>query len=144
MAARKLKMAEIQPRKKSRRAEREFGLIVGGVLLLLSSWWLYRGRFPAVTQVILPLGSLLVLLGLIFPAALVWPNKAWMALAEVLAFVSTRIILGFVFFGIVTPIGLVKRLFGWDPLHRRAARSDSYWIPYSERQKDPRHYEKMF
>jgi len=137
-------MAEIQPRKKSRRAEREFGLIVGGVLLLLSGWWLYRGKLPAVTQVSLPLGGLLVLLGLIFPAALVWPNKAWMALAEVLSFVSTRIILAFVFFGIVTPIGLVKRLFGWDPLRRRAARSDSYWAPYSERQRDPRHYEKMF
>ena len=59
---------------------------------------------------------MLVLLGLVFPRALVLPNKAWMALAEALSFVSTRIILAFVFFGIVTPIGFVKRLFGWDPL----------------------------
>jgi saxitoxin biosynthesis operon SxtJ-like protein len=41
-----------------------------------------------------------------------------MLLAEALAYVSTRIILGFVFFAIVTPIGVVKRMFGWDPLHR--------------------------
>jgi hypothetical protein len=131
-------------KKISRRAEREFGLIVGGVLLLLSGWWLYRGKFPILSHVTLPIGGLLVLLGLIFPAALVWPNKAWMALAEVLSFVTTRIILAFVFFVIVTPIGFIKRLFGWDPLHRRAAKSDSYWQPYSERQRDPRHYEKMF
>jgi len=137
-------MAEAATRKKSRRAEREFGLIVGGVLLLISGWWLYRGKFPTLSHVTLPLGGLLVLLGLIFPAALVWPNKAWMALAEVLSFVTTRIILAFVFFVIVTPIGFIKRLLGWDPLHRRAAASDSYWLPYSERQKDPRHYEKMF
>ena len=137
-------MADTNTGKKSRRAEREFGLIVGGVLLLLSGWWIYRGKFATFSQFTLALGSLLVLLGLVFPAALVWPNKAWMALAEVLAFVSTRIILAFVFFGIVTPIGFIKRLFGWDPLHRRAAPSDSYWVPYSERQKDPRHYEKMF
>lgn len=137
-------MATAAIKKKSRRAEREFGLIVGGVLVLLSSWWLYRGKFVTLSQMILALGGLLVLFGLLFPAVLVWPNKAWMALAEVLSFVSTRIILAFVFFGIVTPIGVVKRLFGWDPLHRRAARSDSYWIPYSERQQDPRHYEKMF
>ncbi len=136
-------MAEVAT-KKSRRAEREFGLIVGGVLVLLSFWWLYRGKFPALSHVTLPLGSFLMLLGLIFPAALVWPNRAWMALAEVLSFVTTRIILAFVFFVIVTPIGFIKRLFGWDPLHRRAAASDSYWLPYSERQKDPRHYEKMF
>jgi hypothetical protein len=131
-------------KKISRRAEREFGLIVGGVLLVLSLWWLYRGKFPALSHVTLPLGGVLVLLGLIFPAALVWPNRAWTALAEVLSFVTTRIILAFVFFVIVTPIGLIKRLFGWDPLHRRATKSDSYWKPYSERQRDPRHYEKMF
>ncbi len=137
-------MATAGFKKISRRAEREFGLIVGGVLVLLSAWWLYRGKFSTLSHVTLPIGGVLVLLGLIFPAVLVWPNKAWMTLAEVLSFVTTRIILAFVFFVIVTPIGFIKRLFGWDPLRRRAAASDSYWIPYSDRQRDPRHYEKMF
>jgi Saxitoxin biosynthesis operon protein SxtJ len=137
-------MSQVIIKKRSLRAEREFGLIVGGVLLLLSLWWLYRGKFPSVSHITLIVGPVLVLLGLVFPQALVLPNKAWMAFAEVLSFVTTRIILAFVFFAIVTPIGVVKRLFGWDPLHRRAAASDSYWKPYSERQRDPRHYEKMF
>jgi hypothetical protein len=137
-------MVETIIKKRSRRAEREFGLIVGGVLTLLSSWWLYRGKFPNISHFTMPVGAALVLLGLVLPQALVLPNKAWMALAEALSFVTTRIILAFVFFGIVTPIGLVKRLFGWDPLHRRAAPGDSYWKPYAERQRDPRHYEKMF
>lgn len=137
-------MVESIIKKRSLRAEREFGLIVGGVLLLLSLWWLYRGKFPHALQITMPVGAALILLGLVFPRALIWPNKAWMALAEVLAFLSTRIILAFVFFGLVTPIGVVKRLFGWDPLHRRAAPGDSYWKPYAERQRDPRHYEKMF
>jgi hypothetical protein len=130
--------------KKPLRAEREFGLVVGGILVLLSGWWLYRGKFPSASHITLPLGAVLVLLGLLFPRALVLPNKAWMALAEVLSFISTRIILAFVFFVIVTPIGFVKRLTGWDPLHRRAAAAESYWRPYSERQRNPRHYEKMF
>jgi len=130
--------------KRSLRAEREFGLIVGGVLLLLSSWWLYRGKFHEARQITFGVGGLLLLLGLISPRALVFPNKAWMALAEVLAFISTRVILAFVFFVVMTPIGFVKRLFGWDPLHRRAAPHETYWLPYSERQKNPRHYEKMF
>ena len=131
-------------KRKSFRTEREFGLIVGGILVLLSAWWIYRGKFHAVSQVTLPLGAILVLLGLALPRALVLPNKAWMALAEALSFVSTRIILAVVFFGIVTPIGFVKRLFGWDPLGRRAPASESYWRPYSARQRDSRHYEKMF
>jgi len=67
-----------------------------------------------------------------------------MLLAEGLSFITTRIILGIVFFLIITPIGVVKRLSGWDPLERRSAPKPSYWKPYSDRQRDPRHYEKMF
>jgi hypothetical protein len=126
------------------RAEREFGLVVGGVFVLLGLWWLYRGKFANATSVVVPLGTLLLLFGLIWPRMLVWPNRAWMLLAEGLSFVTTRLILGLVFFLVVTPIGVVKRLTGWDPLGRRGAKSASYWKPYSERQRNPRHYEKMF
>lgn len=131
-------------RKRSWRVEREFGLIVGGMFLLLSVWWLYRGKFHTATQITLPLGAVLVFLGIVFPRVLFYPNKAWMAFAEVLSYISTRIILAFVYFLVITPIGLIKRMTGWDPLNRRAARGDTYWSDYSERQRDPRHYEKMF
>ncbi len=130
------------------RAEKEFGLVVGGVLVLLGGWWFYRGKFGSVAQILLLVGTLLILLGLVWPRALIWPNRAWMLLAEALSFVTTRIILGLVFFLLVTPIGVVKRMMGWDPLGRRStggsAPGESYWKPYSERQRNPRHYEKMF
>ena len=129
---------------RSLRVEREFGLIVGGVFALLGTWWLYRGKLTSVAQVLVSLGTLLVVLGIIAPRVLVYPNKAWMKLAEALSFVSTRIILAFVYFLVLTPIGLTKRAMGWDPLHRRADRIDSYWRPYSQRQRNPRHFEKMF
>jgi hypothetical protein len=132
-------------KKKSFRREREFGVIVGCVFVLLSGWWLFRGKFSNASHITLPLGSLLILLGLLWPRALIWPNRGWMLLAEGLSFVTTWIILGIVFFLIITPIGVVKRLSGWDPLDRRSGRRrSSYWKPYSERQRDPRHYEKMF
>jgi len=118
--------------------------VVGGVFLLLGLWWLYRGKFANATYVVVPLGTLLLLFGLIWPRILVWPNRVWMLLAEGMSFVTTRLILGLVFFLVVTPIGVVKRLTGWDPLGRRGAHSASYWKPYSERQRNPRHYEKMF
>jgi hypothetical protein len=126
------------------RPEREFGLIVGGIFVLLGGWWIYRGKFLNAAHVILPLGGLLVIFGLLWPRVLVLPNRAWMLLAEGLSFVTTRIILAVVFFLVVTPIGVVKRMMGWDPLSRRSERSESYWKPYSQRQRDPRHYEKMF
>jgi hypothetical protein len=131
-------------RKKSFRSEREFGLLVGGVFAALGCWWIYRGKFEFVAPVFLVLGALLVFLGASFPRALVLPCKAWMALAGVMSFVMTRVILAIVFFLIVTPIGVVKRMTGWDPLRRRADPEQSYWAPYPERQRDPRHYEKMY
>ncbi|MBC8032331.1 MAG: hypothetical protein H7Z16_19765 [Pyrinomonadaceae bacterium] len=126
------------------RAEKEFGLIVGGILLLISGWWLYRGKFVDVAYIVLSAAVLLISFGLLVPRALVYPNKAWMLLAEGLSYVTTRVILGVVFFLIITPIGVTKRLMGWDPLSRRAAPGVSYWRDYSERQRDPRHYEKMY
>ena len=129
---------------KSFRAEKDFGLVVGGVFSALSLWWTYRGKFPGAIQVLLPLGLVLVFLGLVYPRLLVWPNRAWMALAEGLSFITTRLILAFVFFLVITPIGLIKRAMGWDPLHRRATPGQSYWQPYSKRQQNPRHFERMF
>jgi hypothetical protein len=61
-----------------------------------------------------------------------------------MSFVSTRIILAVVYFLVLTPIGVIKRLSGWDPLHRRESARASYWRPYSGRQRNPKHYEKMY
>jgi len=46
------------------------------------------------------------------------------------------------YYSLLTPIGLVKRAMGWDPLQRRSKARDTFWQPYPER--PPRHYEKMF
>jgi Saxitoxin biosynthesis operon protein SxtJ len=132
------------PQKRSYRTERDFGLLVGGVLLALGGWWLYRGRYTALSGLLLAVGATLVLFGALLPKSLVVPNRLWMKLAEAMGFVMTRVILGVVFFLFVTPIGLVRRLFGGDPLGRRAARTESYWKPYTERRRDPKHYEKMY
>ena len=130
--------------KRSFRPEREFGLVVGSAAVLLGAWWSYRGKFASVALALILLGTALIVLGLVLPKTLVYPNKAWMKLASVLGVVVTHIILAIVFFLIVTPIGVIKRLSGWDPLRRRMAPSASYWHSYSTRQHDKLHYEKMY
>lgn len=131
-------------KQRSFRVEREFGLLVGSIFAIVGGWWIYRGKFTGLAHVAIPVGLVMVLLGLAFPRALYYPNKAWMLLAEGLSFISTRVILAIVFFLVITPIGVIKRLFGWDPLYRRAGSKETYWRPYSARQRDSRHYEKMY
>jgi thiol:disulfide interchange protein len=125
--------------------ERQFGVSVGLVLLALAAWFAWRGRGPLVVGVPAAVGGLLVVSGAAFPRALVLPNRAWMALAEALSWVSTRVILGLLFFLVFAPLGAWRRARGWDPLNRRAAAGrTSFWHPYSPRQADPKHYERMF
>ena len=131
--------------RRSYRTERDFGLLVGGVLVALGGWWLYRGRYPALSAVLLSVGAALALLGALYPKSLIVPNRLWMGMAEAMGFVMTRVILGVVFFLFVTPIGIARRLFGGDPLSRRKGHNaESYWKPYTERRKSPKHYEKMY
>lgn len=133
-----------RPPQRSYRTERDFGLLVGGVLLALGGWWFYRGRYTTLAALLLAVGATLMLSGAFLPRWLVVPNRLWMKLAEAMGYVMTRVILGVVFFLFVTPIGLVRRLFGGDSLGRRAKRTESYWKPYTEQRRDPKHYEKMY
>jgi hypothetical protein len=130
------------------RAEREFGLLVGAIFAALGAWWYYREKFPAVRPWFVVLGAALLVLGALWPRALVYPFKAWMGLAERISRVVTALVLAIVFFLIVTPIGLWKRLRGWDPLERRQVgkveAGASFWHPYPERQHDPQHFDRMY
>jgi Saxitoxin biosynthesis operon protein SxtJ len=131
-------------RARSYRTEREFGLIVGGAFTAIGGWSFYRGRRGVLPVILLGTGGVLMLLGAFLPVALVVPNRAWTGLAAVLSSITTPVILAIVFFGLVTPIGAIKRLFGWDPLRRRANSEESYWSLYADQQRDVRHYERMF
>lgn len=128
----------------SRAELRQFGLLVGGVMLVAGGWWRYRQMFAAVSLVALTAGTLLVAGAALAPASLRLVHRYWMAMAEAMSFVMTRVILLVVFALVVTPIGVMRRMVGADPLRRRGERQESYWEPYPVRQHDRRHYEKMF
>lgn len=124
------------------RAEREFGLLVGAVFTLLGAWWFYRGKFAIAAPVFIYAGAALITLGALAPWILEVPRRLWMKLAEGLSYVSSRIILAIIFFLVLTPIGLIKRATGWDPLQRRSGPLETFWHPYPAR--NPKHYERMY
>ena len=71
-------------------------------------------------------------------------HRNWMRIAGVLGHVNSRIILGITFFFLITPYGLIMRLFGRNPLRRRGQREDSYWIPRPKPRQSARQYERLF
>jgi hypothetical protein len=83
-------------------------------------------------------------LGLARPEAIRWIYIGWMVLAFPIGWTVSQLMLALLFFGLFTPIGLVFKLIGRDPLHR-ARRVDvaSYWAPKAS-PVDLRRYFKQF
>ncbi|HEV8319810.1 MAG TPA: SxtJ family membrane protein, partial [Vicinamibacterales bacterium] len=90
---------------------RRFGLAVGASFLTIAVivWW--RGR-PGAASVLATLGVMLAVAGLAIPARLAPIEQAWMALAHAISKVTTPIVMGIMYFLVVTPIGFVRRLLG--------------------------------
>jgi hypothetical protein len=110
---------------------RNFGLIVGGVFGLLGLWPL------------LILAVALIVPAQIVPRVLAPAHRAWMALGSALGWVNTRIILGLVFFGMITPIGFMRRAIGGDPMQRAFdAGATSYRVP--QRPRPGTHMRRQF
>jgi hypothetical protein len=122
--------------------ERAFGRSVGGVLLLIAGVLAWRGR-PVAAEVVGAIGAVLVILALIRPSLLKWPRAGWMRLALALGYVNARIILTVLFLLVLTPMGLIWRLIGRDPLGR-ARRRWTGWVPHPARYQNPDHFTRMY
>jgi hypothetical protein len=69
----------------------------------------------------------------------------WMTFAFALGWFNTRLLLTIFFFFIVTPVGLIMRLFGKDLLDEKFDRSaKSYWVKRDVSLFDPKHVERSF
>jgi hypothetical protein len=112
---------------------RSFGLTVGGIFAFIGFWpAVYHGVNPRWWAAVVAV--LLVVPALVFPTSLFWIHKGWMFVGHVLGWINTRIILGIVFYIIVTPIGIVRRWLGKDPMGRQLRPElDSYRVPRKAR-----------
>jgi hypothetical protein len=98
---------------------RSFALVTSGLLagifgLLLPAIWNYA--WPVWPWAA---GGILAAWGVVAPATLFPFYRYWMKFAAVLGWINTRLLLGFVFYALITPIGFVARLFGRDPMQRK-------------------------
>ena len=114
-------------------AGRRFGFSVGVAFLLLTSLLIWRDR-DGVAVVTCGIGSLLITAGLAVPTMLHPVERAWMAMAHAISRVTTPIVLGIVYFLLITPIGLVVRAGKRSSITREEPVAGSYWITTS---KDP-------
>lgn len=121
---------------------RKFGLTVGGAFLLITAilWW--RGKHGAVPFTG-GLGGLLVLAGLLVPTLLGPVNQAWMGLAHLLSKITTPIFMGVVYFVVLTPISLMMRAFGKNPMVH-PQQGNGFWFERGNEAPQPNRMERQF
>ena len=108
---------------------RKFGWVMTVALGILGGVLFWRRGLAPATYGVLGAAGLFFVTAVIAPKLLGPLEWAWMKLAGVLSFIMTRVILTLAFFLAMTPVGLLMRLSGHDPLGLRRRKVDSYWKP---------------
>ncbi len=119
-------MATRVPARLSAGEGRRFAFTVGVAFAALGgvAWW--RGREVTAT-ILVGVGVVLLLAGLLIPARLGPIYRFWMGLAAAISKVTTPIFMGVVYFVVVTPMGLLRRLAGKDAL-KRPPTAPTFWV----------------
>jgi saxitoxin biosynthesis operon SxtJ-like protein len=108
-------------------SNRSFGFVFAVVFLVIGLLPLIGGHRVLIWS--LATGAAFGVVALVAPAVLTPLNRIWLKFGLLLHKIVSPIVLGILFFVVITPMGLAMRLFGKDPLRLRLDRgTKSYWI----------------
>lgn len=109
-------------------SDRSFGLVFAGFLTLVGlSPMLHHGGRPRAYALVA--AAVFLAAGLIAPRLLAPLNRLWFRFGLLLHKLVSPVMMAVIFYLVVTPMGLLMRWRGKDPLHRRFDRAaTSYWI----------------
>tara|TARA_B110000967_G_C18460714_1_gene352485 strand:- start:122 stop:511 length:390 start_codon:yes stop_codon:yes gene_type:complete len=110
-------------------SNRSFGIVFFIFFLIISIFPLFNDGNLRVWSIILSI--IFLILGLLNSSVLSPLNKMWFKFGILLGNFMSPIILGIVFFVVVTPIAFIMRLFGKDVLNLKKNNKKSYWIERS-------------
>ena len=120
-------------------SNKSFGILFFIVFLLISLWPLLSGGNFRIWSLIISL--IFLVLGLLKSKLLTPLNYGWIKLGEILGKIIAPVVMFLIFFTILTPIGLILKLFGKDLLNSKFSKVNSYWI---KRKKDIGSMKKQF
>ena len=107
-------------------SNRGFGIVFFVVFLLIALYPLLKGSDLRIWSLII--SFIFLALGLTKSNLLTPLNKLWFKFGLFLGKIISPLIMGFIFFVVVTPIGIIMRLFGKDLLNLKYNKKKSYWI----------------
>jgi hypothetical protein len=107
---------------------RDFGYLFGFIFCFFSGYlYLKNASLFLIVLTFILVGGLFVI-GLLKPHLLSPLSNAWYLLGELLGRVVSPIILGIIFFLLITPVAIIGKLLGRDELALKKKSTNSYWI----------------
>lgn len=124
-------------------SNRTFGLFFTGVFAVVALYTLWHERliWAAITGACSVgfLGVTLVAKDLLTPL-----NRLWMQFGLLLSKIVSPIVLGFLFYGLFTPIAMITRVFGRDELRLKRTKAASHWRVREPAGPDPQSFKNQF
>ena len=107
-------------------SNKSFGIVFAVVFFLIALWPIINSNDIRIWSLIVSI--IFLILGLMNSSILTPINKIWFRLGILLGNFIAPIVMGIIFFFVVTPIGLIMRLLGRDLIKLKKNNENSYWI----------------
>ena len=107
-------------------SNRSFGILFSIVFAIIAFWPITSGNPLRLWP--LPISIIFLVLGLLNSKLLNPLNIVWVKFGELLGRIIAPVVMGLIYFIIVTPIGLFMRLIGKDLLNLKFSKANTYWI----------------
>ena len=111
-------------------SNRSFGIVFFIVFLLIAIYPLTNKEDIRIWSIIISI--IFLVLGLINSKLLTPLNKIWFKFGIFLGKIVSPLVMGIIFFFVVTPIGILMRFLGKDLLNLKFNKNSSYWIEKTE------------
>ena len=107
-------------------SNRNFGIVFFIVFLIISLWPLLNQNEIRIWSI--AFSGIFLVLGLLNSKLLLPLNKLWFKFGILLGGIVAPIVMGIIYFLVVTPTGLIMKILGKDLLGMRKNKKNSYWI----------------
>ena len=125
-------------------SERRFGLLFTTVFAVLGVYGHLKGWSEGLIYSYAGLCGVMVLATIFAPRLLAPLNRLWFELGQLMGRVVSPIVLGAIFFLILTPVGVLTRICGRDELRLKRKTVDSYWIDRKDENSPAETFKNQF
>ncbi len=110
----------------SKKLNKSFGILFFIIFFIYGIWPLLSSNELRIWSIVV--GVVFLILGLLNSKLLSPLVKLWIKFGELLGKIIAPIVMFFIYFSIITPIGLIMKIFGKDLLNIKYSKINSYWI----------------